>query len=662
MCGIAGAISLDGQPIGHDAVRAMTDAMSHRGPDEGAVRLLGAGALIGRAAAALGHRRLKVIDLSSAAAQPMRDAQDTGCLVYNGELYNTASLRKTLLDAGRTFRSRSDTEVVLQAFLHWGVEEALDRLNGMFALAFWDNRERRLTLARDRFGEKPLYYAESQGRLLFASEMDALLAHGGVETAIDPEAVELYLTFGWIPAPWTIYRAVRKLPHAACLSAEAGGRLRLRRYYRLEDRLNAVASAASPSSTSATPAAEAVRAALEAAVKARLESDVPLGAYLSGGIDSSAVVTMMARLLPEAPRTYSIALPGCGWFDEGPQARRLARERSTRHTEVVLDAARLRDEIPTALSAFGEPFADSSAIPCSAIARVARSGLTVVLSGDGGDELFGGYRLYRALAASRHLARLPAPLRSALALLLRPLPARHGGGVGGAVHRARKLLAGIGSDLAVTHAAWMSILPPAARLALRPGVVDRDLGRALVEERHRRFGRGLDGILAVEVDLPLPDDMLAKVDRTSMRHSLEVRAPFLDPDLVELALSLPAAAHFSPLAGKVLLRRALRGLVPDRILDAPKRGFEVPVGDWIAGPLAGHFREVVTPASLEAAGGLAAAPVENWLRVHGARRADHSRILWALFVLCHWHQAIRPRQQARRRIDTIPRLVSPALS
>jgi asparagine synthase (glutamine-hydrolysing) len=660
MCGIAGALSLDGQPIGHDAVRAMTDALAHRGPDEGAVRLLGAGAGIGRAAAAIGHRRLKVIDLSSAAAQPMRDAQDTGCLVYNGELYNTAALRKALLDAGRTFRSRSDTEVVLQAFLHWGVEEALGRFHGMFALAFWDNRERRLTLARDRFGEKPLYYAESQGRLLFASEIDALLAHGGVDASIDPEAVELYLTFGWIPAPWTIYRAVRKLPHAACLSAGAGGWLRLRRYYRLEDRLNAAAS--NPTDASAGPAAESVRVALEAAVKARLESDVPLGAYLSGGIDSSAVVTMMARLLPEAPRTYSIALPGCGWFDEGPQARRLARERSTHHTEVVLDAARLRDEIPTALSAFGEPFADSSAIPCSAIARVARSGLTVVLSGDGGDELFGGYRVYRALAAARHLSRLPAPARSALAALLRPLPARHGGGVGGAVHRARKLLSGIGSDLAAMHAAWMSMLGPAARSALRPGVADRDLGRALVEERHRRFGRGLDGILAVEVDLPLPDDMLAKVDRTSMRHSLEVRTPFLDPGLVELALSLPASAHFSPFAGKRLLRRALRGLVPDRILDAPKRGFEVPVGDWIAGPLAGHFREVVTPASLEAAGGLAAAPVETWLRAHAARRTDHSRILWALFVLCHWHQAIRPSQQAPRRIDTIPRLVSPALS
>ena len=653
MCGIAGALSLDGQPIGHDAVRAMTDALQHRGPDEGSVRLLGPGALIGRASAALGHRRLKVIDLSSAAAQPMRDAQDTGTLVYNGELYNAAGLRRALVDAGRTFRSRSDTEVVLHALLHWGPEKALLRFNGMFALAFWDNREQRLVLARDRFGEKPLFYAEHAGRLLFASEIDALVAHGDLPLEVDPEAVELYLTFGYIPAPWTIYRSVRKLPHAAYLLASADGRVRFRRYYRLEDRLQR---------TPPEHPAEAVRAALETAVRRRLEADVPLGAYLSGGIDSSAVVTFMSRLLPEPPRTYSIAFPAHGYFDEGPQARLLARERSTRHTEVVLDAARLRDEIPTALASFGEPFADSSALPCSAIARVAKSGLTVAVSGDAGDELFGGYRLYRALAAQRHLRLLPAPLRSALAGLLAPLPSRHGGGLEGAVHRARKLLAGVGSDLAATHAAWMSILGPAARRALRPGVEDGDLGRALVAERHRRFGGGLDRILAVEVDLPLPDDMLAKVDRTSMRHALEVRAPFLDPDLVELALSLPASLHFGAGSGKRLLRRALRGVVPDRILDAPKRGFEVPVGDWIAGPLAPHFHEVVTTTALEEAGGLAQAPVAGWLREHSARRADRGRVLWALFVLCHWHQVIRPRQQAAaRRVEPFPRfgLVAP---
>ncbi|HET8946008.1 MAG TPA: asparagine synthase C-terminal domain-containing protein, partial [Candidatus Polarisedimenticolia bacterium] len=413
------------------------------------------------------------------------------------------------------------------------------------------------------------------------------------------------------------------------------------------------------------PPEEAVRAALAAAVKARLESDVPLGAYLSGGIDSSAVVTFMSRFLSEPPRTYSIALPGCGWFDEGPEARRLAGELATHHTEVVLDAARLRDEIPTALASFGEPFADSSALPCSAIARVARSGLTVALSGDGGDELFGGYRLYRALAASRHVARLPAGVRALIAAVLRPLPARHGGGVGGTVHRARKLLAGVGSDLAATHAAWMAILPSEARRLLRPGIADRDLGRSLVEERHRRFGRGLDGILAVEVDLPLPDDMLAKVDRTSMRHSLEVRAPFLDPALVELALSRPASDHFSPASGKRLLRRALRGLVPDRILDAPKRGFEVPVGDWMTGPLASHFREVVSRPALEEAGGIAPREVERWMTEHAARRADHGRILWALYALCHWHQVIRPGQQRMRRIDTLPLLglaSGPALS
>jgi asparagine synthase (glutamine-hydrolysing) len=506
-------------------------------------------------------------------------------------------------------------------------------MNGMFALAFWQGDSRSVLLARDRFGEKPLYYAFGGGRLVFASELDALVAHGGIALDPDPEAIELYLTFGWIPAPWSIYRAVRKLPQATWLQADATGAVRQRRYYRLEDRLDRDPPA---------DAAAAVRAALAAAVLRRLEADVPLGAFLSGGIDSSAVVTLMTGGVPEPPRTWSIAVPDSVYFNEAPAARRLAQSLGTRHTEVPVDAGRLRDEIPAALAAFGEPFADSSAIPCSVIAAEARRGLTVALSGDGGDEVFGGYRLYRALAASPWLRRLGQGGRTLFGTALRLLPARHGGGLAGGVHRARKLMAGIEADLPATHAAWMSILSPEERRLLRPGVADAGLARALVEERYRRFGGGLDRTLAVEVDLPLADDMLAKVDRTSMRHALEVRAPFLDPELVELALSLPASEHFSARAGKRLLRRALRGLLPDRILDGPKRGFEVPVGHWLEGPLADAWREEVTPGALEQTAGLEAAAVSRLWGEHARRRADRGRVLWALFVLCRWQRATRP--------------------
>jgi len=635
MCGIAGVLSLDGRPVRHEVVRAMTDALTHRGPDEGAVRLLGDGAPHGRAVAALGHRRLKVIDLTAAAAQPMRDPHDRGCIAYNGELYNAADLRRRLEGEGVRFRSRSDTEVVLMALLAWGPATALARFNGMFALAFWDNDRRRLVLARDRFGEKPLYYAVDRGRLAFASEIDALTRHADVPLDLDMEAVELYLTFGWIPAPWSIYRAIRKLPHASWLEADAAGSVGpVRRYYRLEERLHSPAP---------RDAAAAVRTALEQAVRRRLEADVPLGAYLSGGIDSSAVVTFMAAGLPEPPRTYSVTVPGDPFFDEGPMARRLAGEIGARHVEVPIDAARLLAEVPVALAAFGEPFADSSAIPCSLLARAARRGLTVALSGDGGDEIFGGYRIFRALAAARRLARLGRPGRAALAALLRSLPSRHGAGLPGAVQRARKLIEGLSDDLAATHAAWLAMLTAGARRALRPGAVDGDLGRALVEERHRRFGGGLNGAMAAEMDLSLPDDMLVKVDRTSMRHALEVRAPFLDPDLVELALSLPASAHVSPRRGKRLLRRALRGVVPDRVLDGPKRGFEVPVGDWLAGPLALPFQDLVTPARLEETAGLDGEVVASWYRDHRGRRADRGKALWALFVLCHWQRHLRAR-------------------
>jgi asparagine synthase (glutamine-hydrolysing) len=633
MCGIVGALSLDGRPVGHDPIKAMADALVHRGPDEGAVRLLGDGALVGRAVAAFGHRRLKVVDLSSAAAQPMRDPLDRGCLVYNGELYNSAELRRELLAAGLTFRSRSDTEVVLQALLHWGPDGALPRMNGMFALAFWRRDRQSVLLARDRFGEKPLYYAFAGGRLVFASELDALVAHGGVPLDRDPEAVELYLTFGWIPAPWSIYRAARKLPQASWLEADTSGTVRQRRYYRLEERIDREP----PDDPEGR-----VRSALEAAVRRRLDADVPLGAFLSGGIDSGAIVTLMSGAVPEPPRTFSIAVPESIYFNEAPAARRLARDLGTRHTEVAVDARRLLQTIPDVLAAFGEPFADSSALPCAAIAAEARRGLTVALSGDGGDEVFGGYRLYRALAASPWLRRLGGGGRRALDAALHLLPARHGGGLAGRVHRARKLLDGIASDLPATHAAWMSILGAGERLRLRPAVADADLGRALLEERYRRFGGGLDRTLAVEVDLPLPDDMLAKVDRTSMRHALEVRAPFLDPELVELALSLPASSHFSAGAGKRLLRRALRGVVPDRILDGPKRGFEVPVGHWLEGPLQSAWRDEVTPAVLEDAAGIDARVVAELWDEHARRRTDRGRVLWALFVLCRWHRATRP--------------------
>jgi len=641
MCGLAGALSLDGRPVHRDDVQAMTDALAHRGPDEGAVVMLGADGPAARALPllGLGHRRLRVIDLTPAAAQPMRDALGRGWLVYNGELYNAEDLRRDLGARGVRFRSRSDTEVVLQALLLWG-PQALARFNGMFALAFWSEADRSLLLARDRFGEKPLYYALAGGLLVFASELGALARHGGVPLEIDPEAVELYLTFGFIPAPWTIYRAARKLPHASSLLARRGRGPEIARYYRLEERLERAAP---------ERPAEELRHALEAAVRRRLESDVPLGAFLSGGVDSAAVVAFMRRGGEEPPRTYSMGIQGIGYFDETARARRTARHLGTRHHETLVDASSLQAEIPPVLDGLDEPFADSSALASSFIARQARRDLTVALSGDGGDEVFGGYRVYRALAAHGALARLPARLRAALAALLAPLPARHGGGAAGVVRRLRRLVDGLGDDLAGAHAAWMSIASPGVRRALRPGTPDLGLGRALVAERYRRFSLGgrrgpIERVLPVEIDLPLPDDMLAKVDRTSMRHALEVRAPFLDPDLVEMALSLPASAHFSASSGKRMLRRALRGVLPPAVLRGPKRGFEVPVGHWLAGPLRGLFEEVASAGALADLPGIDPREAARLFAEHRERRADHGSLLWSLFAFCWWSRGPRRAQ------------------
>lgn len=646
MCGVAGVFSLDGSPVRHIALKAMTQALAHRGPDEGAVVLLGPerGAVSGgpdaherrpagpaAAIVGLGHRRLKVIDLSGAAAQPMRGAGGAGWLVYNGELYNVEELRRELQGRGVRFRSRSDTEVVLEALAAWG-PEALPKFNGMFALGFWQPNERRLLLARDRFGEKPLYYARAGGLLLFASEIGALVRHGGLTLRVDPEAIELYLTFGFIPAPWTIYREIKKLPHASYLEARPRTEPRMSRYYRLEDRLRLPPPG---------QAEEAVRAALRAAVGRRLEADVPLGAFLSGGLDSAAVVAFMRLARTAPPRTYSMSVPGLGYFDESPRARLTASLLGTLHREVPVDAARLQAEIPFVLDRLDEPFADSSALASSVIARAARRDLTVSLSGDGGDEVFGGYRLYRALAAHRLLPTLPAPAVAVLSALLSPIPSRHGGGAAGAARRARRLLAGLSSEFAAAHALWMSVCDRKARRALRPGLADEDLGRTLVEERYRRFGGGIEATLAVEIDLPLVDDMLAKVDRTSMSHALEVRAPFLDPVLVELALSLPSREHFSLLSGKRLLRRALRGIVPSHVLRAPKRGFEVPVGHWLTGPLAGLYGEVVTRQVLEGVPGVDPEAAGAWFDDHRRRLHDRGAALWMLFALCWWQRGPR---------------------
>jgi asparagine synthase (glutamine-hydrolysing) len=644
MCGIAGLLSLDGSPVCGSELKAMTAALAHRGPDAGSVVLLedspdGEGRVeadggsaerrpVGTAMLGLGHRRLKVIDLTEAAAQPMRDPLGRGWLVYNGELYNTPELKAELEAAGTRFRSRSDTEVVLQALVAWGAG-ALRRFNGMFALAFWRPSGRSLLLARDRFGEKPLYYAESPDALAFGSEIGALAHHGSLPLEIDPQALELYFTFGFIPAPWTIYRAVRKLPQASFLEAGPGRPATVRRYYRLEDCLE---------QPPPERPEEALRERLQDSVRRRLLADVPLGAFLSGGVDSSAVVALMARLGPSPPRTYSMAVPGLPYFDESRRARETARALGTAHCEVTVGVERLQAEIPTVLDALDEPFADSSALAASIISREARTGLTVALSGDGGDELFGGYRLYRALAAHGLLRRLPWRARAALEFLLAPLRSRHGGGAAGAVRQARKLLAGLSGDLAAAHAAWMSIFSGEERRILRPGAADQDLGRVLVDDRYRRFGGGLERALAVEIDLPLPDDMLAKVDRMSMRHSLEVRAPFLDPDLVRLALSMPVAEHFSLLAGKRLLRRALRGLVPRAVLTAPKRGFEVPVGHWIAGPLASLYSDVVSERALREDLGIDPGVVSRWFDEHRARRADRGGALWALLSVCWWRR------------------------
>ena len=608
MCGIAGLASLDGRAVDPRPLGGMLDALRHRGPDDAGTWSDGP--------VALGNRRLSIIDLAGG-HQPMASEDGSVVVVQNGELYNHAALREELAAAGHRFATRCDTEVLVHGFEEWG-EGLLPRLRGMFAVAIWDARERALLLARDRFGIKPLYWTEQDGRLAFASELKALRV-AGLREEIDPDALEAYLAFNAIPAPLTIFRDVAKLGPGELLRARVGGDVQVAEWCR-----PLPARAGELRAEGEEVLAEELRERLRDSVRAHLVADVPVGVFLSGGVDSGALTALASEESAGRVSTFSIGFEEES-FDELGLARLVAQRYGTDHHELVVraDAVELLPEI---VRAFDEPFADSSALPTYLVSRLASQHVKVALSGEGADELFGGYHTY--------VANLLAPRLAPLARLARPLIERIPSSSRRVSldYKARRFARAAHLPPLERHHGFKEILAPDLRDALLGAGPRADPLRSWREHWARTEGaEELARLQELDLNVYLPSDLLVKTDRSSMAHSLEARVPFLDPHVAELALALPTAMKVRGRQKKRLLRRALAPLLPSEVLDGPKRGFSIPAAAWLRGELEPFAREVLHGAELVDRG-----VSLRLLDEHVARRDDHSRALWGLLCLELW--------------------------
>jgi asparagine synthase (glutamine-hydrolysing) len=612
MCGIAGFVRAAGPLAGDETLlRAMCDAIAHRGPDDDGRQIIGG--------AALGMRRLSIIDVAGG-QQPITNETGEITVVFNGEIYNYRELRDRLLKAGHRLSTRSDTETLVHLYEDEG-DRLVRVLRGMFGFAIWDARRQRLLVGRDRLGIKPIYYWERPDGLSFASELRSFLVDPAFRPSLSEEAIALYLSFGYVPDPHCVFDGVRKLPPGHTLAWSREGGLSITRYW---------SPARAEVNIDAGEAAEELRRILDEAVRSHLESEVPLGAFLSGGIDSSTVVALMARAMDRRVQTFSIGFEEPE-FNEAPHAARVAAEIGTDHTELIVkpDADQLVEDV---IQGFDEPFADSSALPTLLVSHLARERVTVSLSGDGGDELFGGYTRYAEVNAMSPPA--PATVRK----LLRGLALMRNPGA-----RGRAWMLNVGSSHRGRY----------ARTVASPlSVVEGGVATAAIARHRPRFEQVLDPwferfgsrdfatqMMLVDLETYLPGDILTKVDRMSMAVSLEARVPILDHHVVEFAMGLPSRLKLQGPTGKLILRQAIAGLVPESVLTRPKQGFAVPLSQWFRGPLK-HRIEALMDSR---------APINDWVDTTALRRVasehvtgkrEHPGLIWRLVVLNGWLRAL----------------------
>jgi len=623
MCGIAGFTTHRHQPEKPEmALTGMTKALSHRGPDaEGAYA---------DPAVRLGHRRLSILDLAGG-AQPMSSADGRWHIVFNGEIYNYVELRRDLEARGVVFQTQSDTEVLLQAWAEDGAD-CLPRLNGMFAFAIWDSREKRLTLARDPLGIKPLYYANHRGELLFASELRSLLRFPGFKPGLDPASINKYLAFGYIPAPSTTYAGVRKLEPGQMVVWSPAGR-RTEYFWDLPIEDNPVGAGTFDES------AEATRDLLREAVRYQLRSDVEVGILLSGGIDSSAVAALAAPLAGRKLHSFSIGFQEAS-YNELPYAEMVARKVGTEHHHQTLTPADVVGALPQIYRGLDEPLGDASLVPTWFLSRLAATKVKTVLGGDGGDELFAGYPSFQAHLLMERLSFLPVGVRDAINHLIQRMPVSHN--YKSIPFLLAQFLKGLGLPAEIRFLLWMGACGNAERRDLLAPEVRNELHRHNAFEDVTRLAYrsglsgGLERIFYLCTKLYLQECVLMKVDRASMAHSLEVRVPFLDIDLVTHAFSLRADYKLRGRQTKLILKEALKNDLPPAILQRKKAGFAMPVAAWLQQDLKSWAQDLTDTSLIQSTGVLDPVAVRRMTEEHLNRRADHRRSLWSVLAFLAW--------------------------
>ena len=622
MCGICGVLSFTPDAtLEHATLKRMNDSIRHRGPDdEGYYR---------DAQASLAMRRLSIIDLNTG-QQPISNESGDVWVVYNGEIYNFKDIRVGLERRGHIFKTQTDTEVIVHAYEEYG-DDCVQHFNGMFAIALWDLRNRKLFLARDRIGIKPLYYWKDHFKLVFASELKALILHPDVPRQIDLEALDLFLTLEYVPAPYTIYKGIFKLLPGHTLTVENGA-VKIRQYWDVPYQ---------PVSQSEAECAEALSSLIDEAVRIRLMSDVPLGAFLSGGIDSSTVVGYMSQNMSEPVQTFSIGFED-DTYDEVPYANSVAKHFGTNHHVEILrpDIVSLVEQL---VPHHDEPFADTSIFPTYLVSKLARQKVKVVLSGDGGDELFAGYDTYIAEKMDRYYGRLPGTLRQQvlpkIAEWLPPQPAKKG-----LINKVKRMIEGGALNPSLQHTRWMMFLNSSEKNAL----YQSDLRKILSDNVTAEYLGGYFELAGqfdklaqqqyVDIKTYLADDILTKVDRMSMATSIEARVPLLDYHIVEFAMNLPPHMKLNGSRTKSILRNAVQRLVPDLVLEKPKQGFSIPMKHWLKTSLKPMMIDLLSKDSLYQHGYFDYQTVSKWIQEHLDGHTNHSHRLWSLMVFELWRR------------------------
>ena len=622
MCGIVGIVRNDGQDIDRARLEAMCDAIRHRGPDDDGFYLNGP--------VGLGMRRLAIIDLQTG-QQPIHNADRSSWIVFNGEIYNYLELREKLEKLGHTFYTNSDTEAIVHAYDQYG-EDCPKHLRGMFAFAIWNDKTQELFLARDRVGKKPLLYAEVNGEFIFGSEFSALLTHPRLSREVNPEAIHYYLSYMCVPAPLTAYRSIKKL--------EPGHSLRLRKG---EITINCYwqPDFSRKIKIDEVEAGERTIEILREAVRVRLMSEVPLGAFLSGGIDSSSVVALMSQEMSQPVKTFSIGFEEQD-FSELHHARRIAEYVGADHHEFVVRPDAM-EVLPTLVDHYGEPYADSSAVPTYYVARETRRHVTVALNGDGGDECFGGYQRYVAMRLAEKYHKLPQALRQiVIEQAVQLLPGSERERTRPA--RVKRFMQAASLPKVARYLRWVSVFNEDVKSEL----YSEDFERETRDFREASFlepwfvkanGAGIiDATLLADTMNYLPNDLLVKVDIASMAVSLEARSPFLDHHVIEFAASLPESYKVRGLTTKYLLKRVLKGLLPEEILARPKMGFGVPVGKWFRSDMQGFLREMLLSERTTERGLFKPGMVQYLVQEHVEGRQDFAHQLWSLLMLELWYR------------------------